>query len=398
MNKTFNISKVNEREHQIMFIDHSAVLGGAELSLLDLAVAYRDRSKVFLFEEGPFYDCLKASGISAEVIPASKGFLQIKASTGLTGLKAFPVLWKIAKYILQESQKFDVIHANSQKAFIAVALARWMGSPPIIWHLRDILTASHFSSLNRRLAIGLANAQASQVIVNSRATGDAFVASGGNPELVRLVYNGVSAKPFESVNLDHVNSLRADFNITGETPLIGCFSRLSYWKGQHVLLQAAQSLPDVHILLVGKALFGEEEYVTELKALANSPELAGRVHWLGFRQDIPELMATCTIIAHTSTEPEPFGRVIIEGQMSRRPVIATAAGGARELIEDGKTGCLVSPGDAGELELTIRRLLENPDKMELLAQQGFIWAHSKFSLAALLENFDQALVQVITRN
>jgi glycosyltransferase involved in cell wall biosynthesis len=273
-----------------------------------------------------------------------------------------------------------------------------MGSPPVIWHLRDILTASHFSNLNRRLVVALANAQASRVIVNSMATGDAFVAVGGNPELVKLVYNGVSAKPFESVSLDGINRLRADLNITEDTPLVGCFSRLSYWKGQHVLLHAAKSLPDVHILLVGKALFGEEEYVIELKALANSPELAGRVHWLGFRQDIPELMATCTIIAHTSTEPEPFGRVIIEGQMSRRPVIATAAGGAKELIEDGKTGCLVPPGEADILELAIRSLLENPDKMELLAQQGFMWAHTRFSLAALLKNFDQTLAEVIARN
>jgi glycosyltransferase involved in cell wall biosynthesis len=393
-----NTHYVCQTAYRVLFVDHAAVLGGAELSLLDLASAYQGNCKVLLFEQGPFCERLESTGISVKVIPASKTFLTMRSSGGLSGLKAFASLWRMARHVLSQSQGFDLIHANSQKAFITAALARWMGSPPVIWHLRDILTASHFSNLNRRLVVALANAQASRVIVNSMATGDAFVAVGGNPELVKLVYNGVSAKPFESVSLDGINRLRADLNITEDTPLVGCFSRLSYWKGQHVLLHAAKSLPDVHILLVGKALFGEEEYVIELKALANSPELAGRVHWLGFRQDIPELMATCTIIAHTSTEPEPFGRVIIEGQMSRRPVIATAAGGAKELIEDGKTGCLVPPGEADILELAIRSLLENPDKMELLAQQGFMWAHTRFSLAALLKNFDQTLAEVIARN
>jgi len=94
---------------------------------------------------------------------------------------------------------------------------------------------------------------------------------------------------------------------------VGVFSRLSYWKGQHVLLEAMRELPGVHALLAGEALFGETEYIAQLKALVSLPELAGRIHWLGFRSDVPALMATCNIVVHTSTEPEPFGR-IVEGQ------------------------------------------------------------------------------------
>lgn len=386
-----------EPGYRVLFVDHAAVLGGAELSLLDLAIAYQGSGKVLLFEQGPFCDYLESAGINVQVISASKALLAVRSSGGLEALKVFPSLWWMARHILKQGRDFDLIHANSQKAFIAAALARWIGSPPVIWHLRDILTASHFSALNRRLVIALANAQANRVIVNSKATGDSFIEAGGNPELVRLVYNGVSAKPFEAVNLDDINHLRADLGLAAETPLVGCFSRLSYWKGQHILLQAVRSLSKVHVLLVGKALFGEEEYVTELKALANLPELAGRVHWLGFRHDIPELMASCTIIAHTSTEPEPFGRVIIEGQLAKRPVIATAAGGAKELIEDGITGCLINPNDAASLAATIRNLLENPNKMDALSKQGYIQAKARFSLESLLKNFDQVLADVCSK-
>ena len=171
-----------------------------------------------------------------------------------------------------------------------------MGGPPVVWHLRDIITAGHFSRLNRWLAISLANAQATKVFVNSKATGDAFIAAGGNADLVKLVYDGVSKKPFEHIQQEQSDAIRAEINISSEIPLVGCFSRLSYWKGQHVLLEAIREIPGVHAMLVGNALFGEEAYVNRLKTLAASPELSGRIHWMGFRDNIPVLMSACNII------------------------------------------------------------------------------------------------------
>lgn len=383
---------------RVLFVDHAAVLGGAELSLLDLATAYRDRCQILLFDRGPFCDRISAAHIPMQVIPAPPSLLGVRASGGLNVLKAFPALGWMAHQVVQESQGFDVIHTNSQKAFAAAALARWLGAPPVIWHLRDILTANHFSTLNRWLVIALANAQASQVIVNSQATGEAFVAAGGRPDLVRLVYNGVSVQPFENAQLSDTHRLRSDLGIPPDVPVVGSFSRLSYWKGQHILLKAVRNLPNVHVLLVGKALFGEDQYVTELQTLAEAPELVGRIHWLGFRTDIPSLMAVCTIIAHTSTEPEPFGRVIVEGQLAQRPVIATAAGGAIELIKDGETGRLVPPNNYEALSTAIFELLKNPEKVKLLATQGYNQARSNFSLDSLLIEFDKVLSDVYYTN
>lgn len=381
--------------HRVLFVDHAAVLGGAELSLLDLAIAYRQTSEVLLFDNGPFRDRLEAAGITVKIVPASEALLSVRASSKLSALKVFPALWAMAKQIRKCSEGFDLIHANSQKAFVAAAIARRMGAPPVVWHLRDILTASHFSGLNRRLAVALANAQASQVIVNSEATGAAFVAAGGKPELVRLVYNGVSNQPFEQVTSEQIESIRSEIGVDAETPLVGSFSRLSYWKGQHVLLEALQKLPQVHALIVGKALFGEDEYVSQLHALAASPELAGRVHWVGFRSDIPALMKACSIVAHTSTEPEPFGRVIVEGQLAKRPVIATNAGGAKELIDDGVTGRLVEPKDAIALRSAIQELIESPNVAHHLADQGYRHACQQFSLTMLLTQFHSALSDVV---
>lgn len=376
---------------KILFVNHAAVLGGAELCLVDLAIAYRNASQILLFEEGPLQRRLSSLNILVKTIPAPGALLSVRTSSRLSGLAAFPALWWMGRRILEQSQGFDVIHANSQKAFAAAALSRWMGGPPVIWHLRDIITARHFSSLNRWLAITLANSQASKVFVNSNATAKAFIAAGGNADLVQVLHDGVSNVPFGEVKREQVLAIRAEIGISEKIPLIGCFSRLSYWKGQHILLEAIQDLPEVHVMFVGKALFGEEDYVNRLNELGASPKLSGRVHWMGFRSDVPVLMSACNIITHTSTEPEPFGRVIIEGQLARKPVIATAAGGAQELIEDGRTGRLVPPGNSDALRKVIEELLSCPAQAEEIACRGYNSASTGFSLDAHLKKFSAAL-------
>lgn len=382
------------QQPRVLFVNHTAVLGGGELSLLDLATAYCDTCQVLLFDQGPFVQRLQEAGVNVTVKAAPAETLAAKASGGLGAVKVLPGLWQMAQRIKQESQHFDIVHTNSQKAFVAGAIAHFLGGPPVVWHLRDILTANHFSPLNRRLAVTLANRQASRVIVNSQATGAAFVAAGGNPDLVSVIYNGISAAPFDELKEGDRTTIRATLNLAEETPVVGLFSRLSYWKGQHVLLEALRQHPEVHALLVGDALFGEDAYVADLKALATHPDLNGRVHWLGFRDDIPQLMQACDIVVHTSTAPEPFGRVIVEGQLAQRPVIAAADGGAVELIEDGQTGRLVLPGDAEALAQAIQELLIQPEQARAIAQRGYHHAKTTFSLNSLLEQFDDALQNI----
>lgn len=379
---------------KILFLDHAAVLGGAELCLLDLAIAQRCSSQVLLFEDGPFRKRLEEAGVTANILPTSKAALAVRTSSGLRSLSAIPALLTLAKQIVKASQSFDVVFANSQKSFVAAALATWLGSRPLIWYLHDILTAKHFSGLNRKIAIALANRFARVVLVNSNATGKAFVEAGGRPELVKLLYNGISAEPFDQVTAEQVTQLKQELDIN-DVPLIGSFSRLSYWKGQHVLLNALAKLPNAHALLVGEALFGEEEYAVQLRIQASDLGIEDRLHWLGFRRDIPTLMKVCDVIVHTSTEPEPFGRVIVEGQLAQKPVIAAAAGGATELIQDHITGRLYQPGDDGALAQILSEIVANPDQANLVATQGHLAAKTHFSLETVLSNFEKILMDVV---
>jgi glycosyltransferase involved in cell wall biosynthesis len=381
------------KQRKILFVDHTAVLGGAELSLLDLAYAYRETSQVLLLSDGVLRLRLENLGVKVKLLEASQQVLELRTSGGIKALNTIPQLWQLAKKLATAAQGFDVIHANSQKAFIVSALARLHGSPKVVWYLHDILTARHFSSINRRVAVTLANRFAAKVLVNSQATGKAFVAAGGKENLVSVVYNGFKSEPFDRVSTQEIKDLRDSLGIEN-TILVGLFSRLSYWKGQHLLLQAIEQLPQVHAILVGDALFGEEAYVSYLKTIADKPELKNRVHWLGFRDDIPTLMKACDVIVHTSTEPEPFGRVIVEGQLAHKPVIASAAGGALELIEDGKTGLLFSSGDAIALRGQIQKLVEDAAFSKTLAEQGCSSAITNFALENILDSFDRAIAEI----
>jgi glycosyltransferase involved in cell wall biosynthesis len=378
------------KRRQILFVSYTAVLGGGELCLLDFAHAYRDTSQVLLLTDGILKTRLEDLGVKVEVLASSRSLADVKVSSGLTSLKSIGDLLRLGKQVAKKSQNFDLIHANNQKGFVVAAIARLFGGVPVVWHLHDILTADIFSSTNRKIAVTLANWFATRVIVNSQATGEAFIAAGGNSRLLRTVHNGFDSEIFDRLE-DDQTSLRQELGIPSDRPLIGMFSRLSYWKGQHILLEAASKLTDVHVLLVGDALFGEAEYTEKLKNIADQPSLQNRVHWLGFRQDIPQLMKACDAIAHCSTAPEPFGRVIAEAQLAKRPAIATIGGGTSEIIEDGVTGLLIPPNDSDLLAAAIAKIFSDRELTNKMVENGYIQAKTKFSIATVCAEFDMAI-------
>jgi len=184
----------------------------------------------------------------------------------------------------------------------------------------------------------------------------------------------------------------------GDAPLLGIFSRLAPWKGQHVLLEALAALPSVHALLVGEALFGDEvTYAQRLREEADRQGLSDRVHFLGFRNDVPSLVNAVDVVVHTSTAPEPFGRVIAEGLLAQKPVIATKAGGAQEIIRAGATGWLVPPGDAKALAHAISHVLSDPKESQRRAEAGWHDARERFSLDTMVSALD-AMIQQAARS
>lgn len=370
---------------RILFVDHTGKLGGAELSLLAVARAFRETSHVVLFEEGPFFDRLLDAGIETTVLPASSGLDRIRrAGSVLTGVRAFPgllvMVWRLARL----ARHYDLILANSQKSMVIAAFAGLLARRPVVWYLRDLLSQDHFGRVQRRLAAGISSRFVTRVIANSHASREALIACGGRSDRMVVIHNGIDDTPFLSVSSETTDAVRHELQLPS-TGVVGVFSRLSAWKGQHVLLEALRDLPDVTVLLVGEALFPkDEEYVVQLRAQLDTWGLEDRVRMLGFREDIPALMSVCNAVIHTSTSPEPFGRVIIEGMLANRPVIATAEGGPSEIITDGQTGILIPSNDATALRHAIRHVLDDVTTATTLSNQGHALARTSFSTERMI--------------
>ncbi|MEL6231543.1 MAG: glycosyltransferase [Cyanobacteria bacterium J06627_3] len=384
---------------KILFLDQSGKLGGAELCLADIAQQFQSSSLVGVFAKGTFPEYLRKRNIPVKIL--TDQLLQVQKASGLlAGLKSLSHLIPLITQVTHLSQQYDLIYANTQKALVVGAVASILSRRPFVYHLHDIVSPDHFSTTNRRIIITLAN-RAALVIANSQASRNAFIQAGGRADRAHVVYNGFCPKDYGPY-ADKREYLRKDLLSTTqivEPPpsfIVGHFSRLSPWKGQHVLIDALQYCPNnVTALLVGDALFGEQDYVHQLHRQIESLNLEHRVRFLGFRSDIPQLMAACDLVTHTSTAPEPFGRVIVEAMLCGTPVAAAAAGGAVELIDHGQTGWLTPPGHAQKLADIINTCQRYPSQAKLCAQQAQIQANQRFDLKGINPKIKSLLSEVV---
>ena len=381
---------------KILFLDQSGKIGGAELSLTDVAKPYRESCLVGLFVDGPFRNLLEQQQIPVKVL-ATQPIQVSKESSFIQSIGSIKSLVPIIAEVVRLAREYDLIYANTQKALVVGALASFLSRRPLIYHLRDILSPEHFSSTNRRIAVTLANRFASLVIANSQATQAAFVEAGGRADIIEVVYNGFDPNVYQSYE-SNVSQLRQQLGLEGRF-VVGHFSRLAPWKGQHILIEALSKCPeDVTAILVGDALFGEQDYVQHLHEQVAALGLENQVKFLGFRSDIPQLMSVCDLVAHTSTSPEPFGRVIVEAMLCERPVVAAEAGGAIELVEPGITGFLVPPGEPQQLAEVIISCRNQPEKTAAIAHQAQSQASDRFHLQTINQQIAQLLSQSVNNS
>jgi glycosyltransferase involved in cell wall biosynthesis len=382
---------------RVLFLDHTAALGGAELCLLDVATHLRDRAAVALMADGPFRERLNARGVRTVVLQEAASLQRVKRESRVPGPGAVSAVLGAARAVTRLARDYDLLYANSQKAFIVACVSAVFARKPVLWHLHDILDPDVFSRINIGIDVLLANHVATRVIANSQATANALRARGGTRARVDVVYNGVDPAAYDGVTAAEVAAVRASLGL-GSAPVLGLFGRIAPWKGQHVAIRALGLLgdrSDVQLVIVGDALFGEQSYAEELRALVAQLGLGARVHFLGFRSDVPVLMRAVDVLVHTSTAPEPFGRVIAEGMLACRPVIATAGGGASEIVKAGSTAWQVRAGDPAALASAIREVLANPARAREIAAAARADALARFTLDVTLPQTERAIEQAV---
>lgn len=241
-----------------------------------------------------------------------------------------------------------LVHHNNGFDVATVLICRLLGLPLVAYQRGN----EWHSALVRRLA-----PLASRYVANSEATREDLLALGISPDRMSVVYPPVDLGDFAGPSEDELPR-KPD-----GAPHFGIVGQLQEWKGHTVFLRAARRVlerrPMARAVVIGEAPPGGEAYAEDLRALARSLGIADRVVFTGFVQDVPKALRQLDVVVHASTYPEPFGRVIVEAMLVGRPVVATDAGGPREIIESGRTGFLVPPRDEAAMAEVIDRLLDD---------------------------------------
>lgn len=347
----------------LLLSNHGEIVGGGEISLLALLEGL-DRVAwapvVVAPAEGAFTDRCRRLGLPLHLVP-------------------FPTLWRPGPAMLRSIAAVRrlihqtgacLVHANGSRAMFYAGLAA-RRLLPVIWHVR----VSDRDRLLDRLLTGLATA----IIVNSRAVGGRFPSAA--QARVRCVHNGVDLARFAPRQVPP--TLRGRLALPAGVPLLVSVGRFVPYKGYHHLLEAArlvaQARPEAHWLLVG-----DGELRGKLEAQCRGAGLESRVRFLGWREDVPDLLALSDLFVLPSLG-EHFGRVLIEAMAAGRPVVATDAGGVPEIVRHGQTGLLVPPGEARPLAEAVLALLGDPARAAAMGKAGLARAEQEFSLTTHIQ-------------
>lgn len=360
---------------RVALVDHCAQMGGGEWSLLRLATML-DREVVepvvVLGEDGPLAGRLRRAGIDVEICALAARFRERRKETLWGGRIAEPTgLAALGRAVHDLRQLFlrlgvEIVHTNSLKAHVAGGVAGRLAGARVLWHVRDHIAAPYLPGAAVR-AVRLAASHVPHEII---AVSESVARTVGRENL-RVVHQGVPPPPPGRPKREG-------------PPRVGIVGRIAPWKGQDVFLAAAERLvaefPEAEFVLAGAPLFGEQEFEAELRRRAARPPLAGKAHFLGLCDDVWPVYRSLDVVVHASVLPEPYGNVIVEAMAAGTALVASAAGGALELVDDGRTGLLVAPGDDAALAEAVGALLRDPERRRLLAAAAGEEVAHRFSL------------------
>jgi glycosyltransferase involved in cell wall biosynthesis len=199
----------------------------------------------------------------------------------------------------------------------------------------------------------------------------------------KVIYNPIELRKPTSGNIE--STIRQEFRISKSEILISNIGRLDWWKGHDYFIEAISYVKEkegnVKGIIVGPKINTDQclDYYSKLQTMIKKLQLSKNIIFTGYRSDIQDIMNCSDIIIHSASEPEPFGRVIVEGMLAGKPVVATSAGGVLEIIEDGINGLLVPLKDSIAIASAILYLIKFPHHAQKIANRGTIFAKQMFN-------------------
>jgi glycosyltransferase involved in cell wall biosynthesis len=359
--------------------------GGAERTAVDVAAALVAAGhRAIVASEG--------GRMVGELVAAGGEHLAFPAATKNPLAMAVNIR-RLATIIRQED--VDLIHARSRApAWVALAAARRTGVPFVTTYHGAYRAGSWPKALYNSVM-----ARGDAVIANSAWTAGEIAARYpfAAPRIVTIARGSdLSAYAPQAVSPQRRAAVAAQFGLAVDDgrPVLLHLARLTGWKGQRVLIEAAALLAaegrDVVTLLAGDAQ-GRDGYVDDLLRRVAAAGLEERVRLVGHCDDGPAALSLATVAVVPSTEPEAFGRVAVEAQAAGVPVVASDHGAAAETVlappttpADRRTGWRVPPGDAPALaRAVVEALALDPAERQALAERARAHVTAAYGVAAM---------------
>lgn len=372
----------------VLLVHSSSGRYGADRQLRLIATGLdpaRYRPLVVLPAEGPLGGDLRGDGVEVLVRPLSVLRREHASPSGVARMAATAARDVIALGALIRRRGVALVHSNTSVILGGAAAARITGVPHL-WHVREIYV--RFGRLwpaYRRLLSG-----ASALPCVSGAAAAQFRPG----DRVRVVADGLAFDPSRAPRA----AARAALGLDPEAEVIAVLGRISDWKGQDMLVRALAEPPlrdrGAIGLVAGEAWPGAEQRAASVAGLAAALGVMQRVRLLGFRDDVETVLGAADLIAVPSTAPDPLPGSAIEAAAAGCAVIASDLGGLPEIIRDGDTGRLVTPGDPAALAGAASQLLDDPAERERLGEAARVDVRTRFSAERLLETI-QALYDTV---
>ena len=363
---------------RVMFLVTSMPVGGAETLLVNL-VRRLDKTRF-----APELVCLKQRGPLGEDLAD-----EMPVHHDLIGGKFdVRVLWRLRRLMRQRKTDAIVTVGAGDKMFWGRLAARLAGVPVIASALHSTGWPDGVGRLNRLLTpltdafIGVAQPHGEHLVEHER-----FPA-----ERVHVIPNGVDTQRFAPSAC--VQATRAELGISPAAPVVGILAALRPEKNHTLFLNVASrivsQISDAQFIVIGD---GPER--PRLQRQAAELGVDGAVHFLGNRNDVPDVLGAIDLLALTSdNEANPVS--ILEAMSVGKPVVATDVGSVSESVGHGMTGLLAPAGDADTLAERMIELLNDPLLAQEMGQRGRQVVQQEWSLAAMVAGYENLIAQLYT--
>jgi glycosyltransferase involved in cell wall biosynthesis len=293
---------------------------------------------------------------------------------------------------LVKQEGVDLIHSHlPDQNFYSCLAGRVTGRKTIVtYHGPVELTYS--KGIKGSTKLWFVRHSASAVVVVCDYVGRLLKEKGFPPEKIQRIYNGINVDRF---SLSRVGKLRKELGCSENTRVVGMVANIRVSKGYEFFIRAAgrviEVFPETRFVAVGDI---DQTLGRPLFSLVHELGLQDRFFFLGFREDIPEVLSELDVFVLSSIS-EGFPLVTLEAMAAGKPVVVTRCGGPEEVIDDGQTGALVPPADPEALAGKICELLADPARAEALGEAARAKAHRLYSLEQMIRQYESLYLRIL---